>query len=101
MPLVTTEQHGTVRHVVLNRPEKRNAFNGELIEATGDALRAAGADNGVHCVVLRAAGPMFSAGMDLGSLGDLAENPTTCARSARSCSTPGTRPRRWRSRRSA
>jgi enoyl-CoA hydratase/carnithine racemase len=75
MPLVTTETHGSVRHVVLNRPEKRNAFNGELIEATGDALREAGADNTIHCVVVRGAGPMFSAGMDLGSLGELAENP--------------------------
>ena len=41
MPLVITEQHGPVRHVVLNRPDKRNAFNGELIAAVGDALRAA------------------------------------------------------------
>jgi enoyl-CoA hydratase/carnithine racemase len=75
MPLVITEQHGAVRHVVLNRPEKRNAFNGELIAAVGDALRAAAADTASHCVVIRAAGPMFSAGMDLGSLGELAANP--------------------------
>ena len=66
---------GAVRHVVLNRPEKRNAFNGELIAAVGDALRAAAADTASHCVVIRGAGPMFSAGMDLGSLGELAENP--------------------------
>jgi enoyl-CoA hydratase/carnithine racemase len=75
MPLVITEQHGPVRHVVLNRPEKRNAFNGELIAAVGDALRAAAADTASHCVVIRGAGPMFSAGMDLGALGDLSENP--------------------------
>jgi enoyl-CoA hydratase/carnithine racemase len=75
MPLVITEQHGAVRHVVLNRPEKRNAFNGELIAAVGDALRAAAADTASHCVVIHAAGPMFSAGMDLGSLGELAANP--------------------------
>jgi DNA polymerase-3 subunit epsilon len=41
MTLVQTEDHGPVRHVVLNRPEKRNAFNGELVIATGEALRAA------------------------------------------------------------
>jgi len=74
-PLVITEQHGPVRHVVLNRPDKRNAFNGELITAVGDALRAAAADTASHCVVIRGAGPMFSSGMDLGSLGELAENP--------------------------
>ena len=75
MPLVITEQHGPVRHVVLNRPDKRNAFNGELVVAVGEAMRAADEDPGVHCVVLRGAGPMFSSGMDLGSLGELSENP--------------------------
>ena len=33
--LVLSEDHGPVRHVVLNRPEKRNAFHGELVLATG------------------------------------------------------------------
>src|SRR5215207_6229266 len=75
MPLVITEQHGPVRHVVLNRSEKRNAFNGELIAAVGDALSAAAADTASHCVVIRGAGPMFSSGMDLAALGELAENP--------------------------
>jgi enoyl-CoA hydratase/carnithine racemase len=75
MTLVLTEDHGPVRHVVLNRPEKRNAFNGELVAATGDALREAAADSSVRCVVVRGAGPMFSSGMDLGSLAALSEAP--------------------------
>ena len=33
MPIVQTEDRGTVRHVVLDRPEKRNALNGELVQA--------------------------------------------------------------------
>ena len=73
--LVLTEDRGPVRHVVLNRPEKRNAFHGELVLATGAALRAAADDPAVRCVVLRGAGPMFSSGMDLGALGALAEAP--------------------------
>jgi enoyl-CoA hydratase/carnithine racemase len=75
MTLVLTEDHGPVRHVVLNRPEKRNAFNGELVAATGEALRDAAADASVHCVVLRGAGPMFSSGMDVGALASLTEAP--------------------------
>ena len=75
MSLVLTEDHRPVRHIVLNRPEKRNAFNGELIAATGDALRDAAADDSVRCVVLRGAGPMFSSGMDLGALAALADAP--------------------------
>ena len=54
--LVLTEDRGAVRHVVLNRPEKRNAFNEELVLAVGEALRAAADDPSVHCVVLRGEG---------------------------------------------
>jgi enoyl-CoA hydratase/carnithine racemase len=75
MTLVLTEDRGPVRHVILNRPEKRNAFNGELVVATGEALREAAADVDVRCVVVRGEGPMFSSGMDLGSLAALAEAP--------------------------
>jgi enoyl-CoA hydratase/carnithine racemase len=75
MTLVLTEDHGAVRHVILNRPEKRNAFNAELILATGEALREAAADAAVRCVVVRGAGPMFSSGMDLAALAALAEAP--------------------------
>jgi enoyl-CoA hydratase/carnithine racemase len=75
MSLVTTEDRGAVRHVVLNRPEKRNAFNDELIADLGAALGAAADDRSVRCVVLRGEGPMFSSGMDLGSLAGLAAEP--------------------------
>ena len=69
--LVLSEDRGAVRHVVLNRPEKRNAFHLELVHATGAALRAAAEDPAVRCVVLRGAGPMFSSGMDIHALGTL------------------------------
>ena len=72
MAIVVTEDRGPVRHVVLNRPEKRNAMNAELVLGVRDALEAARVDASVHCVVLRGEGPMFSSGMDLGSLAGLA-----------------------------
>ena len=75
MAVVLTEDRGAVRHVVLNRPEKRNALNDELIAALGAALRAAAADRAVRCVVIRGEGRMFSAGMDVASLGALAADP--------------------------
>jgi enoyl-CoA hydratase/carnithine racemase len=73
--LVVTEDRGAVRHVVLNRPEKRNAFNRDLVLAVGAALEAAAGDPDIRCVVLRGEGPMFSSGMDLGSLSELAAAP--------------------------
>src|SRR5919199_1828670 len=51
MPLVQTEDRGPVRHVILNRAEKRNAFDVGLVEATGAALRAAADAPEVRCVV--------------------------------------------------
>jgi enoyl-CoA hydratase/carnithine racemase len=85
MTLVLTEDHGSVRHVVLNRPEKRNAFNGDLVVATGEALRVAATDGSVRCVVIRGAGPMFSSGMDLASLAALAEAPDDLRAFRRAC----------------
>ena len=75
MSIVTTEDRGPVRHVVLNRPEKRNAMNDELILGLHEALSAAAADRDVRVVVVRGEGAMFSSGMDHGSLGQLAAEP--------------------------
>jgi enoyl-CoA hydratase/carnithine racemase len=75
MPLVEIEDRGAVRHLVLNRPEKRNAFNGDLIRALGEAAEEAAVDSDVRVVVLRGEGPMFSSGMDLTDLRELSENP--------------------------
>jgi len=68
MSIVFTEDRGAVRHIVLNRPEKRNAMNQELLLALGEALREAAGDESVHCVLLRGEGPVFSAGVDLNEL---------------------------------
>ncbi len=75
MSIVLFEDRGAVRHLILNRPEKRNALNAELILELREAFAAAAADDGVACVVVRGAGPMFSAGMDFGALGALAADP--------------------------
>ena len=72
MSIVVTEDHGPVRHVVLNRPEKRNAMNQELLRELARELRAAAAQESVHCVVLRGEGPVFSAGVDLGEMASFA-----------------------------
>jgi enoyl-CoA hydratase/carnithine racemase len=75
MSLVTTDDRGPVRHVVLNRPDKRNAMNQALLAELADALRAAADDASVHCVVLRGEGPVFSAGVDLNEFASFAGDP--------------------------
>jgi enoyl-CoA hydratase/carnithine racemase len=75
MSLVETEDRGPVRHVILNRPEKRNALNGEVCTELLAALRDAADDTTVRVVVVRGNGPMFSSGMDFDALGALAAEP--------------------------
>ena len=76
MSLVGVEDRGAVRHLVLQRAEKRNAFNAELIQDLGHALEGAAADESVRVVVVRGDGAMFSSGMDLGDLKTLSDNPS-------------------------
>jgi len=83
--LVLTEDRDAVRHVILNRPEKRNAFDEDLILALGAALRAAADDPAVRVVVLRGNGPVFSAGMDVATLGRVGAEPSRLREFRRSC----------------
>ncbi|MFM8530826.1 MAG: enoyl-CoA hydratase-related protein [Ilumatobacteraceae bacterium] len=56
---------GGVRRLTLNRPTKRNALSHRLRTELFAALREADADPVVRVVVIRGAGPCFSAGYDL------------------------------------
>jgi len=75
MSLVGVEDRDAVRHVVLNRPEKRNALSVAVITALGEALHGAAAEESVRVVVLRGEGAMFSSGMDTADLAALAADP--------------------------
>lgn len=54
--------------LTLNRPAKRNALNGELVDALHDALGEVAGDPAVRVVALRGAGKDFCAGADLAEL---------------------------------
>ena len=71
MPELLIEDHGAVRVLTMNRPEKRNALNNALTEALLEGLRAADADDAVNVIVLTGAGPGFCAGADLAEFKDL------------------------------
>src|SRR6266545_5673943 len=56
-----------VARVTLNRPDQRNALNGELLAALVEAMKTARDDDEVRAVVLTGAGEkVFCAGADLG-----------------------------------
>ncbi len=64
MAIVECTVDGPVRRILLNRPEKRNALNPEMISRLHDAFAATpGADE--RLALVEAAGPSFCAGIDL------------------------------------
>ena len=66
-----TRKQGSVALLTLNRPEKMNALNGEVITGLREAVERAEADPDVRVIVLRGAGAdAFSAGYDIESDGD-------------------------------
>jgi len=62
--LITVDPRG-IATVMLNRPEKHNAFNAELVSTLHDTLQQLDNDQSVRAVVLTGAGKSFCAGADL------------------------------------
>lgn len=67
-PEVLVERDGHVVTVTLNRPEKRNAFNAEVLCRLCDAWDMVDGDDDVRVAILTGAGGNFSAGADLDRL---------------------------------
>jgi enoyl-CoA hydratase len=67
-PAVLVERDGHVVTVTLNRPEKRNAFNAEVLCRLCDAWDLIDGDPDVRAAILTGAGGGFSAGADLDRL---------------------------------
>jgi enoyl-CoA hydratase len=66
--LVEREPEGRIATVLLNRPERLNALNGELMGELADALRALDADEDVRCIVVGGSERAFAAGADIGEM---------------------------------
>jgi enoyl-CoA hydratase/carnithine racemase len=69
-PLVLSRLDGPLLHVTINRPQKRNALTPQMLEELAAAVRAADDNRSVRAVIVSAAGPIFSAGIDLMSLAE-------------------------------
>lgn len=73
-PLVLYSLSQRIATISINRPEKRNALNPELVAQLTAAFVKASADDEVKVVILKANGSTFSAGADLAYLQQLQQN---------------------------
>jgi enoyl-CoA hydratase/carnithine racemase len=67
---VVVKVDGAFATFTLNRPDKRNALSLAMMRELDAALRAAADDHNIRVVILKAEGPVFSAGHDLSELVD-------------------------------
>jgi enoyl-CoA hydratase/carnithine racemase len=67
-PMLIVETRGEAVHLVLNRPDKRNALSLALLHELEAALIHIAANASVRVVVIAARGPVFCSGHDLGEM---------------------------------
>ncbi|MEM9684148.1 MAG: enoyl-CoA hydratase/isomerase family protein [Pseudomonadota bacterium] len=74
--MLDIDRTGGVATLLINRPERKNAFDRALTERLADALETATADTACRVIVIKGAGDIFSAGRDLRAAdSDLKDDP--------------------------
>jgi enoyl-CoA hydratase/carnithine racemase len=66
---VLVVKEGSTAKLVLNRPEKKNALNRDMLHSLAASLQAAIADDNIRSVVLTGQGKCFSSGRDIKEFG--------------------------------
>jgi methylglutaconyl-CoA hydratase len=72
--LIEVTRKNRIFFITLNRPDKRNALNGEVVKELKKAFIDAESDDSSKVIVLRGNGAVFSAGADLDYLQQLQKN---------------------------
>ena len=66
---LTSEKKQSICYITLNRPEKRNAVNVEMLTGLCEIAERRAADPDVRAIIIKGEGKIFSAGVDFNSLG--------------------------------
>ncbi len=68
-PTVQLDVDNQIAVITLNRPERRNAINQDLLLCLYDAMDSVAAANHVRVAIITGNGPSFCAGLDLDAIG--------------------------------
>ena len=74
---IAMDRDGNLGWIRINRPERLNAFAGDMRERLDDALQEMDANPAVRCVAITGVGRAFSTGGDVQVMADLAESGDT------------------------
>ncbi len=74
-PLVLRQTDGAIARLTLNRPEKRNALDRQLVARLTEAVERADEDPGIRVIAIGGAGADFCAGADLAELLPMLDAP--------------------------
>ena len=74
---IVIERDGALGWIRINRPERLNAFHGDMRDRLADALTQLEEDDEVRCVVLTGVGRAFSTGGDIDVMSELVEQGDT------------------------
>src|SRR5687767_11267645 len=74
MAYIDYRTENRIGYITLNRPEKRNALNYELVTELKNTFERAENDDACKVIILRAEGAVFCAGADLEYLQQLQAN---------------------------
>ncbi|WP_166268813.1 enoyl-CoA hydratase/isomerase family protein [Marinobacter caseinilyticus] len=79
--MIRIEQERGLVHLIIDRPEKKNALTRSMYETLTEAVDQAAGDDSVHAIVITGAGNVFTAGNDLDDFRTRAaeENPEPSA----------------------
>ncbi len=74
MSAIIYQIEDSIATITLNRPEKRNALNDELVNSIKDALLEADKDENLAAIIIKGAGKDFCSGADLSALQKISES---------------------------
>ena len=63
--MIRTERRNQVAHLILDRPDKRNALTDRMLTSLIEYANELAGDDSVNCILLRGEGSVFCAGFDL------------------------------------
>lgn len=67
--MIRVARDGNSSTIIIDRPDRRNALNWDMIGSLGDAVATCDADPDCHCIIIKGGSAHFCAGRDLDAAG--------------------------------